>query len=122
MRGVIAHRLYWQNSIRVPIGKSTYSSADLISPPVRKHVFKKLFFALAGTNTTYTFFSYLITMSSASSRVHNVNTGIVTSCVIGLALSYYAWVVEVAKERDDSYEAMCDLSEHFSCTKAFMSE
>ncbi|XP_043269739.1 vitamin K epoxide reductase complex subunit 1 [Venturia canescens] len=61
-------------------------------------------------------------MTSVSGKVHKVNTGIVTSCVVGLALSYYAWAVEVAKEKDDSYEAMCDISERVSCTNVFTSE
>lgn len=41
---------------------------------------------------------------------------------MGLALSYYSYVVETAKEQDENYEAMCDISERVSCTKAFMSE
>jgi vitamin-K-epoxide reductase (warfarin-sensitive) len=43
-------------------------------------------------------------------------------CVIALGLSFYALIVEFKKEHDDSYEAMCDISENMSCTKAFMSE
>jgi vitamin-K-epoxide reductase (warfarin-sensitive) len=38
-----------------------------------------------------------------------------------MALSYYAYVVETTKERDETYVAMCDISEHMSCSKAFMS-
>lgn len=55
-------------------------------------------------------------------KIDKINTGIVTSCVVGLALSYYAYIVEISKEADQSYEAICDISEHISCTKAFMSE
>lgn len=58
----------------------------------------------------------------ANSALRKLNTGILTACVIGLGLSYYAYVVETKKEQDDSYEAMCDISEHVSCTKVFMSE
>ncbi|XP_011300414.1 vitamin K epoxide reductase complex subunit 1 isoform X1 [Fopius arisanus] len=61
-------------------------------------------------------------MSGISSKLHKLNTGLVTSCVVGLALSYYSYIVETAKEQDENYEAMCDISEHVSCTKAFMSE
>lgn len=43
-------------------------------------------------------------------------------CIIALGLSFYALLVEFKKEHDDSYEAMCDISEHMSCTKAFISE
>ncbi|XP_063974932.1 vitamin K epoxide reductase complex subunit 1 [Diachasmimorpha longicaudata] len=61
-------------------------------------------------------------MSGVNNRLHKLNTGLVTSCVVGLALSYYSYVVETAKEQDENYEAMCDISEHISCSKAFMSE
>lgn len=61
-------------------------------------------------------------MLPISGRIHKLNTGLVTSCVVGLALSYYAYVVETAKEQDDNYEALCDISERISCTKAFMSK
>ncbi|XP_015512123.1 vitamin K epoxide reductase complex subunit 1 [Neodiprion lecontei] len=54
--------------------------------------------------------------------VSKINAGIVSSCIVGFALSYYAYIVETSKEHDSSYEAMCDISEHISCTKAFMSE
>ncbi|PSN36255.1 Vitamin K epoxide reductase complex subunit 1-like protein 1 [Blattella germanica] len=50
-----------------------------------------------------------------------VNKGIVGVCLVGLALSYYAYVVETSKEHDEKYEAMCDISEHMSCSKAFTS-
>ncbi|KAK0076683.1 hypothetical protein PV325_005015 [Microctonus aethiopoides] len=61
-------------------------------------------------------------MSMKKIKLHKINTGIITSCVVGFALSYYAYMVETAKEQDHTYEAMCDISEHVSCTKAFMSE
>lgn len=48
--------------------------------------------------------------------------GIVISCVIGVLLSIYALNIEIKVEADPSYEAMCDISEHISCTKAFTSE
>ncbi|XP_012220287.1 vitamin K epoxide reductase complex subunit 1-like protein 1 [Linepithema humile] len=57
-----------------------------------------------------------------NSALRKLNTGILSACVIGLGLSYYAYVVETNKEQDDSYEALCDISEHISCTKVFMSE
>ncbi|RZF36366.1 hypothetical protein LSTR_LSTR010407 [Laodelphax striatellus] len=41
---------------------------------------------------------------------------------IGFLLSYYAYNVEVSFEEDSNYVAMCDISEHMSCTKAFSSE
>lgn len=42
-------------------------------------------------------------------------------CFFGMGLSYYAYVVETSKEHDDNYVAMCDISEHMSCSKVFMS-
>ncbi|XP_012282818.1 vitamin K epoxide reductase complex subunit 1-like protein 1 [Orussus abietinus] len=48
--------------------------------------------------------------------------GIVLTCLLGWGLSYYAFQVENAKEQDESYEAVCDVSEHVSCSKAFFSE
>lgn len=43
-------------------------------------------------------------------------------CFIGILISCYAYHIEVKKEHDENYEAMCDISEHMSCTKAFMSK
>jgi len=40
----------------------------------------------------------------------------------GIALCIYTYVVENRKEEDSSYEAMCDINEHISCTKVFTSE
>ncbi|XP_034940837.1 vitamin K epoxide reductase complex subunit 1-like protein 1 [Chelonus insularis] len=55
-------------------------------------------------------------------KLHRVNAGIIVSCIVGLFLSYYAYIVETSKEQDPDYEAMCDISENISCTKVFMSE
>jgi vitamin-K-epoxide reductase (warfarin-sensitive) len=43
-------------------------------------------------------------------------------CLQGVAVSYYAYVVETNKDKDESYEPLCDVNEYVSCTKAFMSE
>ncbi|KAJ8245862.1 hypothetical protein GJAV_G00261110 [Gymnothorax javanicus] len=42
-------------------------------------------------------------------------------CIFGLALSVYALHVEVSRERDPEYRAMCDLAESVSCSKVFTS-
>ncbi|XP_060884224.1 vitamin K epoxide reductase complex subunit 1 [Labrus mixtus] len=42
-------------------------------------------------------------------------------CVFGLCLSVYALHVELSKERDPDYRAMCDLGESVSCSKVFAS-
>jgi uncharacterized membrane protein len=49
-------------------------------------------------------------------------TVISLSCLVGVLLSAYALLVEVKAEHDSKYEALCDISEHVSCTKVFMSE
>jgi vitamin-K-epoxide reductase (warfarin-sensitive) len=43
-------------------------------------------------------------------------------CFAGIALSSYAFYVETKKEHDDSYVAMCDISESMSCSKVFSSK
>lgn len=61
-------------------------------------------------------------MTAIKKSLQKVNVGIITTCIVGFAGSYYAYYVELAKKEDDLYEAMCDISEHVSCTKAFSSE
>lgn len=42
-------------------------------------------------------------------------------CVFGLTLSVYALHVELSRESDPDYRAMCDLGESVSCSKVFTS-
>ncbi|XP_041830513.1 vitamin K epoxide reductase complex subunit 1 [Melanotaenia boesemani] len=42
-------------------------------------------------------------------------------CLFGLVLSIYALHVELSRERDPDYRAMCDLGESVSCSKVFTS-
>ncbi|XP_013378654.1 vitamin K epoxide reductase complex subunit 1-like protein 1 [Lingula anatina] len=42
-------------------------------------------------------------------------------CVLGFLVSVYAYHVEITKERDSSYRAMCDISAKISCSKVFTS-
>ncbi|NP_001027838.1 vitamin K epoxide reductase complex subunit 1 [Takifugu rubripes] len=42
-------------------------------------------------------------------------------CVFGLLLSVYALHVELSRERNPDYRAMCDLGESVSCSKVFSS-
>ena len=42
-------------------------------------------------------------------------------CVFGIVLSVYALHVELSKERDPDYRAVCDLGESDSCSKVFTS-
>uniref|UniRef100_A0A7S1TWY3 vitamin-K-epoxide reductase (warfarin-sensitive) n=1 Tax=Phaeomonas parva TaxID=124430 RepID=A0A7S1TWY3_9STRA len=40
----------------------------------------------------------------------------------GIALSVFALYVEIRKEADEGYEALCDFNEHMSCSKVFTSD
>ncbi|XP_056152891.1 vitamin K epoxide reductase complex subunit 1 [Lampris incognitus] len=42
-------------------------------------------------------------------------------CIFGFVLSIYALHVELSRERDPDYRAMCDLAESVSCSKVFTS-
>ncbi|XP_068439674.1 vitamin K epoxide reductase complex subunit 1 [Clinocottus analis] len=42
-------------------------------------------------------------------------------CVLGLFLSVYALHVELSRERNPDYRALCDLGESVSCSKVFTS-
>ncbi|CAI5659064.1 unnamed protein product [Oreochromis niloticus] len=42
-------------------------------------------------------------------------------CLFGLVLSIYALHVEVSRERNPDYRALCDLGESVSCSKVFTS-
>lgn len=42
-------------------------------------------------------------------------------CVFGFVLSIYALHVELSRERNPDYRAMCDLGQYVSCSKVFTS-
>ena len=58
----------------------------------------------------------------ATYKMQRLDAALLWLCLFGVAVSYYAYLVETNKEKDDDYEPFCDISEHVSCTKAFMSE
>jgi len=43
-------------------------------------------------------------------------------CVIGITLSAYALHVKFSKMHNKDYKALCDISEHMSCSKVFTSK
>ena len=43
-------------------------------------------------------------------------------CFAGFGLSFYALHVEHMKSSDVKYKALCDISEHMSCSKVFNSK
>ncbi|XP_060719513.1 vitamin K epoxide reductase complex subunit 1-like [Tachysurus vachellii] len=45
----------------------------------------------------------------------------VVFCVLGLILSVYALHMELSRENDPNYTAMCDLADSVSCSKVFTS-
>ncbi|KAJ8399974.1 hypothetical protein AAFF_G00407040 [Aldrovandia affinis] len=63
-----------------------------------------------------------MTLSSITDRVPKWERGTRFGlCVFGLMLSVYALHVEVSRERDPEYRAMCDLAQSVSCSKVFTS-
>ncbi|KAJ7984487.1 hypothetical protein DPEC_G00355330 [Dallia pectoralis] len=42
-------------------------------------------------------------------------------CIFGLFLSFYALHIEILRDRDPEYRAMCDLGDYVSCSKVFTS-
>lgn len=46
---------------------------------------------------------------------------ITATCLAGVAVSVYALRVELKKEDDEDYEALCDISEHASCSRVLSS-
>ncbi|XP_066433102.1 vitamin K epoxide reductase complex subunit 1-like protein 1 [Eleutherodactylus coqui] len=42
-------------------------------------------------------------------------------CVLGIALSVYAYHVETSREKDATYRALCDINPSISCSKVFTS-
>lgn len=54
--------------------------------------------------------------------IKQLSAFIAIACIIGCGLSAYSYYVAVKVEEDDEYEALCDISEHVSCTKVLQSE
>lgn len=50
-----------------------------------------------------------------------IQTAITLACAAGVLVSMYALRVEIKKEEDEDYEALCDISEHVSCTHVLSS-
>lgn len=65
--------------------------------------------------------------SSASGSTNKTSTRINSKLLfivaaVGLCVSIYGYYVEMKKEMDDSYSALCDLNPMYSCTKILNSE
>ncbi|KAI1302337.1 Vitamin K epoxide reductase complex subunit 1-like protein 1 [Halotydeus destructor] len=42
--------------------------------------------------------------------------------ILGILLSLYTIYVEIQHEKDNKFRALCDINEHMSCSKVFMSK
>lgn len=60
--------------------------------------------------------------ANKASCICQLTGGIAFCCMIGVLLSIYALNIEIHAESDSSYEALCDISEHVSCSKVFTSK
>lgn len=47
---------------------------------------------------------------------------IIVICIVGFLLSLYSFYVEKKLEKNKAYKAVCDISDHMSCTAAAKSE
>lgn len=54
--------------------------------------------------------------------IEQISASIAVACILGSALSVYSYYLISRLEEDDEYEALCDISEHVSCTKVHQSE
>lgn len=54
--------------------------------------------------------------------IEQLSAIIAIACISGCALSMYSYYLTGTLEEDDEYEALCDISEHVSCTKVLQSE
>ena len=45
----------------------------------------------------------------------------VSLCIAAIVLSGYALYVEIAKEKDENFEALCDISPQISCSTVLTS-
>ncbi|XP_046965817.1 vitamin K epoxide reductase complex subunit 1-like protein 1 [Vanessa cardui] len=55
-------------------------------------------------------------------QITGLNRGVIATCLLGILLSTYALYVEMAAEMKPGYKALCDISEHASCSKVLTSK
>ena len=60
-------------------------------------------------------------MKSSSRVPRAVVATSAVACVMGMLLSIYSYHVETSHDADHNFRALCDISEHMSCTKVFSS-
>lgn len=55
-------------------------------------------------------------------KIQLLNTLLTISSFVGLGLSIYAYIVELAAQNNKNYVATCDINEHISCSKVVTSK
>ncbi len=59
---------------------------------------------------------------TAIEKIRRYEIYVSTVCILGTLLCLYVFNVEINKEMDKSYRALCDFSEYISCSKVFTSK
>lgn len=54
--------------------------------------------------------------------IEHYSAAIAVACLIGTGLSVYSYYVASKLEEDESYEALCDINDHISCSQIYQSE
>lgn len=61
-------------------------------------------------------------VAATQKSYQRIQLGTIILSIIGIFLSTYALHVEIVKELDKNYKAMCDISASMSCSKVFTSK
>ena len=61
-------------------------------------------------------------LQNAANSNRRAEIAVALICTLAVCLCVYALKVELYKEHDSSYKALCDLSEWISCSKVFTSK
>lgn len=139
----MCYLLKWKGKIENFLGFEHQSSSDqglweeLWNDVFKNHIPSAVRFSLdtiPGQNvkensrctSKFLFFSFLFSGEQSSrfllAMVSCLGVIRFLACVAGIALSVYALHVEISKEHNKEYKALCDINEHMSCSKVFSSK